>query len=217
MVPGPITRPPHRPCSSRRTHPIHRGILSLGTATDSRSPGVSCCRPESSKIMNNKRHAHSPQSPPSPPRAPSLDPDTGETVPAPVPSTSPAASAAPSSQETGSEADLWKDRHLRLAAEHDDLSRFAHIDPTEIDSKTLHDGVDLVERKVWKELESAGVTRIDQAGVPFDPNIHEAVTTQPAAKQEQDHTVGQVVQPGYKIRDTLLRPARVVVLTWQGH
>ena len=104
----------------------------------------------------------------------------------------------------------------RLADALDDLSRFAHIDPAQIDSKTLHDGVDLVERKVWKELEGAGVTRIDQVGVPFDPNIHEAVTTQPAAKPEQDHTVGQVVQPGYKMRDTLLRPARVVVLTWQG-
>jgi molecular chaperone GrpE len=118
-------------------------------------------------------------------------------------------------------AEMWMraqaDLISRLADALDDLSRFAHIDPAEIDSKTLHDGVDLVERKVWKELESAGVTRIDQAGVPFDPNIHEAVTTQPAAKQEQDHTVGQVVQPGYKIRDTLLRPARVVVLTWQGH
>jgi len=96
------------------------------------------------------------------------------------------------------------------------LSRFAHIDPAEIDSKTLHDGVDLVERKVWKELEAAGVARIDQAGVPFDPNVHEAVTTAPATKPEEDHTVGQVVQPGYKMRDTLLRPARVVVLTWQG-
>jgi len=145
-----------------------------------------------------------------------------------------------------SEVEAWKDRHLRLAAEYDnfrkrttkeradvwsraqadlvarladaldDLSRFAHIDPAEIDSKTLHDGVDMVERKFWKELEAAGVTRIDQAGVPFDPHVHEAVTMQPAAKPEQDHTVGQVVQPGYKMRDTLLRPARVVVLTWQG-
>ena len=189
--------------------------------------------------MNNKRHAHSPQSPSSPPRAPSLDPDTGEPVPAPV-------SSAPSAPQGTSEAEGWKDRHLRLAADFenfrkrtakeraeawqraqaelvsrladalDDLSRFAHIDPTQIDSKTLHDGVDLVERKVWKELEGAGVTRIDQAGVPFDPNIHEAVTTQPATKPEQDHTVAQVVQPGYKMRDTLLRPARVVVLTWQG-
>jgi molecular chaperone GrpE len=191
--------------------------------------------------MNNKRHAHSPQSPPTPPRAPSLDPDTGEPV------QTPAASATPAPQASeASEADVLKDRHLRLAAEYDnfrkrtakeradvwmraqaelvsrladaldDLSRFAHIDPAQIDSKTLHDGVDLVERKVWKELESAGVTRIDQAGVPFDPHVHEAVTTQPAAKPEQDHTVGQVVQPGYKMRDTLLRPARVVVLTWQG-
>ena len=145
-----------------------------------------------------------------------------------------------------SEVEAWKDRHLRLAAEYDnfrkrttkeraeawqraqaelvsrladaldDLARFAHIDPAETDPKTLHEGIDLVERKVWKELEAAGVTRIDQAGVPFDPNVHEAVTTQPAAKPEQDHTVGQVVQPGYKMRDTLLRPARVVVLTWQG-
>ena len=195
--------------------------------------------------MNNKRHPHSPQVPPThpPARAPALDPDTGEQVPAPASAETLAPAA---SQGSVSEVDVWKERHLRLAAEYDnfrkrttkeraetwaraqaeivsrladaldDLSRFAHIDPAEIDSKTLHEGVDLVERKVWKELENAGVTRIDQAGVPFDPNVHEAVTTQPAAKPEQDHTVGQVVQPGYKMRDTLLRPARVVVLTWQG-
>ena len=198
--------------------------------------------------MNNKRHAHSPQSPSSQPRAPSLDPDTGEPVqspPASATSGGPAAPAASASPGDTPDVDVWKDRHLRLAAEYDnfrkrttkeraetwtraqadlvtrladaldDLSRFAHIDPAQIDSKTLHDGVDLVERKVWKELESAGVTRIDQAGVPFDPNIHEAVTTQPAAKPEQDHTVGQVLQAGYKIGETLLRPARVIVLTWQ--
>lgn len=156
-----------------------------------------------------------------------------------------ASAAPPSTSSEPSEVDVWRDRHLRLAAEYDnfrkrtmkeraetwnraqaelvtrladaldDLARFAHIDPAEIDSKTLHEGVDLVERKVWKELENAGVTRIDQAGIPFDPNVHEAVTTQRASKPEQDHTVGQVVQPGYKMRDTLLRPARVIVLTWE--
>src|SRR5258708_996763 len=194
--------------------------------------------------MTNKRHAPPPQSSQSTtPRAPSLDPDTGEpldNVAVPTPPPAPAGAAA----ETA--ADVWKDRHLRLAADFenfrkrtakertemwmraqadlvarladalDDLSRFAHIDPAEIDAKTLHEGVDLVERKVWKELEAAGVTRIDQAGVPFDPNLHEAVTTQPASKPEEDRTVGQVVQPGYKMRDILLRPARVVVLTWRG-
>lgn len=181
--------------------------------------------------MTDKRHPRSGAQPP----APSLDPDTHE----------PVETAPSVAQAEATPAIDWKDRHLRLAAEYDnfrkrtikersetwsraqaeivsrladaldDLSRFAHIDPADIDSKTLHEGVDLVERKVWKELEAAGVTRIDEAGVPFDPNQHEAVTTQPAAKPEQDHTVGQVVQPGYKMRDTLLRPARVVVLTWQ--
>jgi molecular chaperone GrpE len=188
--------------------------------------------------MTNKRHPHRPP-------APSLDPDTHEPVPPPDPAASDGDPAASQTISEPSEADVWKDRHLRLAAEYDnfrkrtikeraetwtraqadlvnrladaldDLARFAHIDPAEIDAKTLHDGVDMVERKVWKELESAGVTRIDKAGVPFDPNVHEAVTTQPAAKPDQDHTVGQVVQPGYKMRDTLLRPARVIVLTWQ--
>jgi molecular chaperone GrpE len=193
--------------------------------------------------MTNKRHSHPPASgtPPvtpaaSAPIAPSLDPDTGEpAAPVALPGQAPTA-ADP-------EIEAWKDRYLRLAAEYDnfrkrttrermeswmraqadlvsrmadaldDLSRFAHIDPAEIDSKTLHEGVDLVERKVWKTLDGAGVTRIDQVGVPFDPNVHEAVTTQPTANPEQDHTVGQVVQPGYKMRDILLRPARVVVLT----
>jgi|ERR1041384_1200645 molecular chaperone GrpE len=104
----------------------------------------------------------------------------------------------------------------RLIDAIDDLARFAHVDPATTDAKTIHDGVDMVERKIWKQLEAAGVTRIDQSGVPFDPNHHEAVTTQPAATQAQDHTVGTVLQAGYKLGDALIRPARVIVLTWQG-
>jgi molecular chaperone GrpE len=74
----------------------------------------------------------------------------------------------------------------------------------------------MVERKLWKELEAAGVTRIDQVGVPFDPHVHEAVTTRPADQPAQDHTVGAVLQAGYQMGGALMRPARVVVLTWQG-
>jgi molecular chaperone GrpE len=74
----------------------------------------------------------------------------------------------------------------------------------------------MVERKFWKQLDGIGVTRIDQVGVPFDPNVHEAVTMQPATDAAQDHTVGVVLQPGYKLGDSLIRPARVVVLTWQA-
>lgn len=98
----------------------------------------------------------------------------------------------------------------------DDLARFAHVDPAQTDAKTIHDGVDMVERKFWKQLDGIGVTRIDQVGVPFDPNVHEAVTMQPATDAAQDHTVGVVLQAGYKLGDSLIRPARVVVLTWQA-
>jgi len=97
----------------------------------------------------------------------------------------------------------------------DDLARFAHVDPAQTDAKTIHDGVDMVERKFWKQLDAIGVTRIDQPGVPFDPNQHEAVTMAPASAAAQDHTVGAILQPGYKIGDALIRPARVVVLNWQ--
>jgi molecular chaperone GrpE len=139
-----------------------------------------------------------------------------------------------------------KDRYLRLAAEYenfrkrttrertdswgkaqaeliqrmvdglDDLARFAHVDPAATDAQTLHAGVEMAERKLWKVLEAAGLTRIDQTGVPFDPNQHEAVTLGPAATPEADHTVGAILQPGYKLAETLIRPARVIVLNWAG-
>src|SRR2546422_259215 len=64
--------------------------------------------------------------------------------------------------------------------------------------------------------EAAGVTRVDQVGVPFDPHVHEAVTTRPADHPAKDHTVGAVLQPGYRMGDALIRPARVIVLQWQG-
>jgi molecular chaperone GrpE len=98
----------------------------------------------------------------------------------------------------------------------DDLGRFAHVNPADTDLSTLRQGVEMVERKLLKALEGAGLKRIDPAGQPFDPNLHEAVTTQPATGAEQDHTVAAVLQPGYTFGGTLLRPARVVVYTWQA-
>ena len=98
----------------------------------------------------------------------------------------------------------------------DDLARFAHVDPAQTDAKTMHDGIDMVERKFWKVLDALGVVRIDAVGVAFDPKVHEAVTMQPATAAAQDHTVGAVLQPGYKMGNSLIRPARVIVLTWQG-
>lgn len=191
--------------------------------------------------MSHKRPPHPPIAPAGPPPA-----DAAEPPPPSAEAAAPAPAETPGAAGDGADLAALRDRHLRLAAEYDnfrkrvakeraeawvraqaelvarladpldDLSRFAQLAPAETDPVAMHEGVGLIERKLWKELGGAGVTRIDQTGVPFDPHVHEAVTMQPAGSPEQDHTVGQVLQAGYKLRDILLRPARVVVFTWQG-
>lgn len=104
----------------------------------------------------------------------------------------------------------------RLVDGLDDLNRFAEVDQATTDAKTLHDGVELVRKKFWKVLDAVGLVRIDQTGVPFDPKVHEAVTMGAATAAEQDHTVGAVLQAGYRMGETLIRPARVMVLSWKG-
>jgi len=98
----------------------------------------------------------------------------------------------------------------------DDLTRFANVDVTSVNVPMMVEGAALVARKVFKELTAGGLTVIDPADQPFDPAHHEAVTTQPAASPEQDHTVGVVYQVGYMYNGMLLRPARVVVRQWNG-
>jgi molecular chaperone GrpE len=47
-------------------------------------------------------------------------------------------------------------------------------------------------------------------GEPFDPNLHEAMFEVPGTDLPNG-AVAQVIEPGYKLHDRLLRPARVGV------
>jgi molecular chaperone GrpE len=98
----------------------------------------------------------------------------------------------------------------------DDLTRFANVDLASATVPMMVEGASLVARKVFKELTAGGLTIIDPVEQPFDPNQHEAVTTQPAPSKEQDDTIGAVYQVGYMYNGMLLRPARVVVRQWNG-
>jgi molecular chaperone GrpE len=55
-----------------------------------------------------------------------------------------------------------------------------------------------------------GIETLDPAGQPFDPQLHEAMSMQPAAGAEPGSVIA-VMQKGYRLNDRLLRPARVVV------
>ena len=100
----------------------------------------------------------------------------------------------------------------RLLEPLDDLQRIADFDPETTPSGALHEGAEMVERKFLRALEAAGLEVIDDAaGKPFDPTVHEALTTVPAPSEAEDDTVDQVYQKGYRFKGVLLRPARVVV------
>ncbi len=105
-------------------------------------------------------------------------------------------------------------RHLIDAL--DDLARFAHVDPEGADARTIVQGVEMVERKLLKALTNAGLTVVSPENSSFDPELHEAVATEPAQSPEDDHVVSRVYQPGYVFNGQLLRPARVVVKQWNG-
>ena len=98
----------------------------------------------------------------------------------------------------------------------DDLGRVAHFDPVTTDTKTVVDGVELVERKLLKSLAGHGLEVINPVDAAFNPAFHEAITTTPAASKDEDHLVALVYQVGYVFNGMLLRPARVVVKQWQG-
>jgi molecular chaperone GrpE len=57
---------------------------------------------------------------------------------------------------------------------------------------------------------------VEADGLGFDPAVHEALTTVPAETAEEDDTVAQVFQKGYRFKGQLLRPARVVVRKFNG-
>jgi molecular chaperone GrpE len=155
-------------------------------------------------------------------------------------------SGAEGTNEAQRQLDEQRDKYLRLAAEYDnfrkrtlrerteaasrgqaelirhimdaldDLARFAHVDPDSAEARTVVQGVEMVERKLLKALQTAGLTVVSPVNESFNPELHEAVATEPAASPEDDHVVSRVFQPGYVFNGQLLRPARVVVKQWTG-
>ena len=89
----------------------------------------------------------------------------------------------------------------------DDLER-ALAAAEEHEEAKLEEGVRLVHRELDDALAREGLAEIETDG-QFDPHVHEALLSQPSS--EEEGTVIEVVQKGYKLGDRVLRPARVVV------
>jgi molecular chaperone GrpE len=90
----------------------------------------------------------------------------------------------------------------------DDLER-ALAAAEEHDEAKVIEGVRLTKEALLSTLRSEGLEEIEIDG-PFDPYVHEALMTQPAEGVDSG-SILQVIQKGYRLGDSVVRPARVIV------
>ncbi len=76
--------------------------------------------------------------------------------------------------------------------------------------EALARGVAMVHDELRARLQSGGVEAFDPTGEPFDPQLHEALSTQ-QAEGTQSGVVLETLEKGYRLNGQVLRPARVVV------
>jgi molecular chaperone GrpE (heat shock protein) len=73
------------------------------------------------------------------------------------------------------------------------------------------EGVRMVRQQLEGVLRGYGVERIESAGQPFDPSLHEAIGVTPVSDPQRHGIVIHQLEPGYRFAGKLLRPARVNV------
>lgn len=84
------------------------------------------------------------------------------------------------------------------------------------DLNAIIEGIDIIRKKFEQIFEQFGVQKIDSLNEEFDPEIHEALMTQPVTDKSQDNKILQVYQEGYRINDRILRPGKVIVGKYEG-
>lgn len=92
----------------------------------------------------------------------------------------------------------------------DDIDRAMDSIKTSENTESLREGVVLIYNKLMEVLHSKGVSEIDAMGKPLDTDLQEAVAKIPVA-QDMKGRVVDVVQKGYKLKDKVVRYAKVVV------
>lgn len=149
---------------------------------------------------------------------------------------------AENADDQGAEEDaqVYKDRLMRLAAEFDNykkrtgrefsmlvknageslitqllptldnIERALQAPQTSEETKTFAQGVEMIRQQFQETLTKAGLSEIEATEAAFDPNLHEAVMAVERDDCPAD-TVIEVVEKGYTLNEKVLRPAKVVV------
>lgn len=135
----------------------------------------------------------------------------------------------------------WKDKYMRLSAEFDnyrkrtlkekmdlissggedviksillvvdDLDRALAAMETATDVVAVKEGVVLIAQKLTDTLRNKGVAEIPSLGEALDTDLHEAIAKFPIEDSQKKGRIIDVVQKGYKLKDKIIRHAKVVV------
>ncbi len=138
------------------------------------------------------------------------------------------------------EAEEWKDKYVHLSAEFDnyrkrtlrekmeliesggedvikamlgvmdDFDRALGAMQSATDVAAVREGVELISQKMRDALKAKGVAEIEAVGEALDTDLHEAVAKFPAGEDKKGKVI-DVVQKGYKLKEKVIRYAKVVV------
>lgn len=78
------------------------------------------------------------------------------------------------------------------------------------DLETFEKGMQMIHDQFAKVLTDSGLEQIDPQGEEFDPNCHEALMQQPSEEIPEGHVI-TVFMKGYKLKNKILKPAKVIV------
>lgn len=92
----------------------------------------------------------------------------------------------------------------------DNFGRALQTSGDQSDSQSFHKGVDMIYRQLLQVLEAEGLKAMEPVGQPFDPEMHQAIM-QVESDEHEEGIVVEVVQPGYWLKDKVIRPAMVKV------
>lgn len=75
---------------------------------------------------------------------------------------------------------------------------------------SIRDGINMVTTKLHRTLEKEGLNLIDTVGADFDSSLHEAIHSMEVEDAKKGKVLEQV-EKGYRLKDKLIRPAKVIV------
>ncbi len=149
--------------------------------------------------------------------------------------------APPTELSPEEEAAIWREKFVRLSAEYDnyrkrtakekldiiaaggedvlrsmldvldDMDRALEAIAKTDDLAAVKQGIVLIDTKLRGALKSRGLTEIEAVGQELDTDLHEAVARIATEEAAQKGKIIDVVQKGYKLKDKIIRYAKVVV------